>query len=64
MTWYLTVIAADGQTLLFAGNTHDRAEAMACAAEAKRRRPSAKVLVRDPFQRLYEWRVDGLQPAE
>lgn len=55
MEWHITVIAADGSTVLFAGHTEDRAEAEAVATEAKRRRPTAKVLFREPFGKITEW---------
>ena len=55
MLWYLTVIDANGRDILFAGNSPNAEEIADCAREAKRRRPSAKVLVRSPLGTVTEW---------
>lgn len=55
MRYYLTVIAPNGRDILFAGNSPAREEIAECAREAKRRRPTAKVLIRTPFGKITEW---------
>jgi hypothetical protein len=49
MDWQLTVIADDGKTVLFTGSSRDRAEIERVAAEAHRRRPGSRVMIRSPF---------------
>ena len=55
MLWYLTVIDANGRDILFTGDSPNAEEIADCAREAKRRRPSAKVLVRSPLGTVTEW---------
>jgi len=50
--WHVTVLSADGLTLLWHGNPASRAEAEALAAEARRRRPDARILLRSPYDRI------------
>ena len=53
--WTITVCSADNAELLFHGTTADRAELEAVAAEARRRRPHAKIWIRDPFDKVRAW---------
>jgi hypothetical protein len=55
MIWFLTVIDPATITVLFAGNSPDRTEIEEVAAEARRLRPKAKILIRPPIGNLYEF---------
>jgi hypothetical protein len=55
MHWQLTVIDPNGKDVLFAGNSPDPDEIAECATKAKRLRPAAKVLVRNPVENVVEW---------
>jgi len=56
LRWYLTVIDPATNTVLFAGDSPDRAEIEAVAAEARRLRPTAQILLRPPMgAALVEW---------
>ena len=49
MNWFITVIASDGTTILFAGSSRSRGEVDAVAAESSRLRPGCRVLIRPPM---------------
>jgi hypothetical protein len=56
MDWYITVIDPATQRVLFAGNSRDRTEIEAVAAEARRLRPQAQIFIRPPMGApLYEY---------
>jgi hypothetical protein len=54
MTFYIKVIAPDGM-VLFGGSTRDVQELEAVAAEARRLRPTARILLRHPMGEVVEF---------
>jgi hypothetical protein len=48
-TWHITVIDPATLAILFAGRTEDRGELDAVMAEARRLRPSSRIVIRPPM---------------
>jgi len=54
MRYFITVLAPDG-AVLFGGSTRDANELEAVAAEARKLRPAAKILLRNPVGEVVEF---------
>lgn len=53
--WHVTVASADLGEVLWHGMPSSQAEAEALAAEARRLRPDARIMIRPPAGPLYDW---------
>jgi len=53
--WHVTVASADLGEVLWHGAPSSQAEAEALAAEARRLRPDARIMIRPPAGPLYDW---------